>query len=168
MAAWHPEVRGAADCRPNVRVRTARDAAAPNGRLIPLLTHTSLRRQFLYARRCGHRRWYGRGWLGVGEGFSVNIAKLRSGSQQVADLQNRCELIAQDAAATLARMAGSAGNAALASALAGAFGQGTRTFSVMAAAYGHVSASLGASAVNYGNTDRAIAAKAGSIFEGLR
>jgi hypothetical protein len=104
----------------------------------------------------------------VGHGFSVSAAKLHSGSQQVSDLQTRCELIAQDAVNTLASLAGSAGQADLASALNGAAGQGTRTFFAVAAAYGHVSTSLGASAANYGNTERAIAAKAGSIFEGLR
>lgn len=104
----------------------------------------------------------------MGQGFSVNAAKLRSGSQQVTDLQNRSELIAQDVADTLAGLAGSAGNAGLASALAAAAGQGTRTFLAIAAAYGHVSGSLSSSAENYGTAERAIAAQAGSIFEGLR
>jgi hypothetical protein len=104
----------------------------------------------------------------VGQGFSVNAAKLRSGSDQISDLQNRCELIAQDAAGTLASLAGSAGSTVLASALAEAAGQGARTFSVIAAAYGHVSSSLGSSAANYGTAERAITTKAGSIFEGLR
>lgn len=104
----------------------------------------------------------------MGQGFSVNAAKLRTGSEQVSDLQNRCELIAQDAAGTLASLAGSAGDTALASALGEAAGQGARTFSVMVAAYGHVSSSLGWSAANYGATERTIAAKARSIFEGLR
>ncbi len=108
------------------------------------------------------------GLVGVGHGFSVNAAKLHAGSEQVSDLQNRCELIAQDVADTLASLAGSAGNTALASALAGATGQGARTFSAIAAAYGHVSSSLGSSAANYGSAERATATKAGSIFEGLR
>jgi len=108
------------------------------------------------------------GLVGVGQGFSVNAAKLRTGSEQVSDLQNRCELIAQDAVDTLASLAGSAGSADLASALAGAAEQGTRTFSVIAAAYSHVSSSLGSSAANYGTAERAITTKAGSIFEGLR
>ena len=104
----------------------------------------------------------------MGQGFSVNAAKLRSGSEQVSDLQNRCELIAQDAVATLASLGGAAGNADLASALDASAEQGSRTFSAMAAAYGHVSTSLGESAANYGNAEHAITAKAGSIFEGLR
>lgn len=107
------------------------------------------------------------GLVGVGQGFSVNAAKLRTGSEQVSGLQNRCELIAQDAADTLTSLAGSAGSTALATALAEAAGQGTRTFSVIVAAYGHVSSSLGSSAANYGTAERAIATKAGSIFEGL-
>jgi hypothetical protein len=108
------------------------------------------------------------GWLGVGEGFSVNAAKLRAGSEDVDGLQGRCELIAGDAADTLAGLAGSAGHAGLAAALTGAAGQGSRTFFAMGAAYGHVSASLTASAANYSGTDRAIAAKAGGIFKDLR
>jgi hypothetical protein len=108
------------------------------------------------------------GLVVVGQGFSVNAATLRSGSQQVTDLQNRCVLIAQDAVDTIASLAGSAGSADLASALAGAAEQGTRTFSAIAAVYGHVSSSLSSSAANYGDTERAIATKAGSIFEGLR
>jgi hypothetical protein len=108
------------------------------------------------------------GLVGVGQGFSVNAAKLRTGSEQVSDLQNRCELIAQDAVDTLASLAASAGNADLASALNASAWQGTSTFSAMAAVYGHVSSSLAASAANYGNAEHAIATKAGSIFEGLR
>ncbi len=104
----------------------------------------------------------------MGQGFSVDAAKLHSGSQQVTDLQNRCELIAQDAVNTLASLAASAGNADLASALYASARQGTSTFSGMAAAYGHVSSSLAASSANYGNAERTITAKAGSIFEGLR
>jgi hypothetical protein len=104
----------------------------------------------------------------VGQGFSVNAAKLHSGSQQVTDLQNRCELIAQDAVDTLASLAASAGDADLASALNTSAGQGARTFSAVAAAYEHVSSSLAISAANYGNAERAITTKAGSIFEGLR
>jgi hypothetical protein len=109
-----------------------------------------------------------KGLVAVGEGFSVNPAKLRAGSQQVAGLQNRCELIAGDTGDTLTGMAGSAGHAGLASALSGAAGQGAKAFSVMLAAYGHVGGSLAASAANYSSTERSIAAKAGSIFEGLR
>jgi hypothetical protein len=109
-----------------------------------------------------------KGLVGVGQGFSVNAAKLHSGSQQVTDLQNRCELIAQDAVGTLTSLAASAGNAGLASALDVSASQGTSTFSAMAAVYGHVSSSLAASASNYGNIERGITAKAGSIFEGLR
>lgn len=104
----------------------------------------------------------------MGQGFSVNAAKLRAGSEDINGLQSRSELIAGDAANTLAGLAGSAGHAGLASALTGAAGQGARTFFAMGAAYGHVSASLTASAANYSGTDRAAAAKAGAIFRGLR
>jgi len=104
----------------------------------------------------------------VGQGFSVNAAKLRAGSEDVNGLQSRCDLIAGDAADTLAGLLGSAGHAGLASALNGAAGQGAKTFFAMGAAYGHVSASLTGSAANYSGTDRAIAAKAGGLFKDLR
>ncbi len=109
-----------------------------------------------------------KGLVGVGQGFSVNAAKLRVGSQEISNLQGRCEVIAGDAADTLTGMAGSAGHPILASALTGAAGQGVRAFLAMGAAYEHVSSSLTASAENYTSTDQAIAAQAGLIFRGLR
>jgi hypothetical protein len=42
----------------------------------------------------------------VGQGFSVNAAKLQAGSQEISNLQGRCEVIAGDAADTLSVMAG--------------------------------------------------------------
>ena len=58
-----------------------------------------------------------KGLVRVGQGFSVNAAKLQEGSEQVSGLQGRCEVIAGDAADTLTGMAGSAGHRGLASAL---------------------------------------------------
>jgi hypothetical protein len=104
----------------------------------------------------------------LGQGYSVNAAKLRAGSEDVNGLQGRCELIGGDAADTLSGLAGSAGHPGLAAALSGAAGQGFKTFFAMRAAYGHVSASLAASAANYAGADRATAAKAGWIFKDLR
>jgi hypothetical protein len=104
----------------------------------------------------------------VGQGFSVNAAKLHEGSQEVGNLQGRCEVIARDATDALAGMAGSAGHPALASALSGAAGQGSKAFWAMGAAYGHVSSSLSASAANYAKTDEGIVGQVGSIFRGLR
>ena len=104
----------------------------------------------------------------MGQGFSVNAAKLQEGSQEVGNLQGRCEVIAGDAVDALAGMAGSAGHPALASALTGAAGQGAKAFWAMGAAYGHVSSSLSASAANYTKTDEGIAGQAGLIFRGLR
>jgi hypothetical protein len=104
----------------------------------------------------------------VGQGFSVSAARLQAGSQEVSNLQSRCDVIAGDAVDTLAGMAASAGHPALASALSGAAGQGVRAFFTMGAAYGHVSSSLAASAANYTSADQAIAARAGLIFGGLR
>jgi hypothetical protein len=104
----------------------------------------------------------------VGQGFSVNAAKLRSGSQQVSELQHRCELIAQDAVDALAGMASLAGHQVLASALTGAAGQGLVTFWAVGTAYQHVSNGLSVSAETYSNTERAITAKAGTIFRDLR
>ena len=104
----------------------------------------------------------------MGQGFSVNAAKLQTGSGQVSGLQDRCEIISGDAADSLTAMAGSAGHAGLASALSGAAGQGVRAFWAMGAAYSHVSSSLSASAANYSKADQAIAGQAGLIFRGLR
>jgi len=108
------------------------------------------------------------GLVGMGQGFSVNAAKLRTGSEQVSDLQSRCELIADDAIDALAGMASLAGHPVLASALTGAAGQGSVTFWAVGAAYQHVSNGLSASAETYSNTERAIAARAGMIFRDLR
>jgi hypothetical protein len=108
------------------------------------------------------------GLVGVGQGFSVNAAKLRTGSEQVSDLQNRCEAIGGDAVDALAEMASLAGHPVLASALIGAAGQGVVTFWAVGAAYQHVTSGLDASAETYSNAERAIVAKAGAIFQGLR
>lgn len=123
---------------------------------------------FPYDRRSGPRALVWKGLVGVGHGFSVNAAKLQAGSQEVSNLQGRCEVIAGDAVDTLARMAGSTGHPALASALTGAAGQGARVFYAAGAAYGHVSSSLAASAANYISADQAITARAGLIFRGGR
>jgi hypothetical protein len=109
-----------------------------------------------------------KGLVGVGEGFSVNAAKLQAGSHEVSDLQSRGQLIAEDAVDTLTSLAGSAGHAELAAALTGAAGQGLKTFIAMGAGFGHVGASLAASAANYSGTEHAIATKAGSIFGWLK
>lgn len=113
----------------------------------------------------------GAGWkglVGVGQGFSVNAAKLQAGSGQVSGLQDRCEVIAGDAADALTGMVGSAGHASLAAALVGAAEQGAKTFLAVGAAYGHVSSSLSASARNYTKADQGIAGQAGLIFRDLR
>jgi hypothetical protein len=109
-----------------------------------------------------------KGLVDVGQGFSVDVPKLRAGSQEVSNLQGRCEVIAGDAVDSLAGMAGSAGHPALTSALTGAADQGFRTFLAMGAAYGHVSSSLAVSAANYASADQAIASRASLIFWGLR
>ncbi len=71
----------------------------------------------------------------MGQGFSVNLSKLRAGSQDMTGLQGRCENIAGDAVDALAGMAGSAGHAGLASALTSATGQGFRAFVEMGVVY---------------------------------
>jgi hypothetical protein len=108
------------------------------------------------------------GLVRVGQGFSVNAAKLRTGSEQVSDLEGRCEIIAGEAVDALAGMASLAGHPALASALTGAAGQGLVTFWAVGSAYHHVSNGLNISAETYSSTERAIAAKAGTIFRDLR
>ena len=104
----------------------------------------------------------------MGQGFSVNAAKLQVGSQEVGNLRARCEVVAGDAVDALAGMAGSAGHVGLASALSEAAGQGAKAFLAMGAAYGHVRSGLSASATNYAETDQHIAGQAGLIFRGLR
>lgn len=104
----------------------------------------------------------------MGQGFSVNAPKLQEGSQEVDNLQGRCEVIAGDAVDALAGMAGSAGHPALASALTGAAEQGLVTFWAVGTAYQHVSKGLSASAETYSNADRAIAVRAETIFRDLR
>jgi hypothetical protein len=96
----------------------------------------------------------------VSQGFSVRPGELRAGSLDVADLQGRCQVLAEYVVATLSAMAGSAGHPGLASALTGAAGRGNRAFAGMLAAYGHASDGLAASAQNYSSTDQAIAGQA--------
>jgi hypothetical protein len=113
----------------------------------------------------------GAGWkglVGVGQGFSVNAAKLQAGSGQISGLQDRCEVIAGDVGDALTSMTDLAGYASLASALAGAAGQGAKSFWAMGAAYGHVSSSLSVSATNYSKADQGVAGQAGLILRGLR
>jgi hypothetical protein len=99
----------------------------------------------------------------VGEGFSVKPRGLEAGSQVVADLQSRCQLIAEHVVRTLAAMAGSAGHAGLVSALTAAAAKGDRAYTGMWAAYGHTSHGLAGSARAYATSDQAVAAKAGAI-----
>jgi hypothetical protein len=101
----------------------------------------------------------------VGQGLSVDAGKLAKGSQDVAGLQERCDVIARGAVTALEGMAGSAGHAGLASALARAAGHGARTFEQMGAAYRHVSDSLAASAANYTATEQALAARTRTILQ---
>jgi hypothetical protein len=100
----------------------------------------------------------------VGQGFSVNAARLQAGSQEVDALLGRCGAIAGDAVDALSGMAGSAGHPGLASALTGAVAHGTRTFQAMGVVYRHVSTSLVTSAEAYASAERAIADRAGAIL----
>lgn len=104
----------------------------------------------------------------MGQGFSVDAAKLRAGNEEISNLHGRCGVVADDAVDALAGMAGSAGHPALASALTGATGQGLVTFWAVGSAYQHVSDGLAASAETYSSTERAIAANAGTLFRELR
>lgn len=104
----------------------------------------------------------------MGQGFSVSVAKLRAGSQDVGALLDRCLIIAGDAVDALAGMAGSVDHAGLASALGGAAGQGARMFWAMGATYQHVGSGLAASAETYADTEHGIAGLFGAIFGRLR
>jgi hypothetical protein len=104
----------------------------------------------------------------VGQGFSVRPGQLLAGSQNVAALQGRCQLIADYVVETLTAMAGSAGHAGLASALTGAAGRGDRAFTGMCAAYGHASNGLAASGQNYAGADQAAAGAVDGVWPFLR
>jgi hypothetical protein len=103
----------------------------------------------------------------VGQGFSVNTARLQAASQEVGGLLGRCGEVGADAVAALAGMAGSAGHPGLASALTGAAGQGASTFQAMGVVYQHVSASLVNTAAAYASTEQAIATRAGAVLRGI-
>jgi hypothetical protein len=97
------------------------------------------------------------GWL------TVKPDSLAAGSQDVTDLQGRCLAIAEDAVASMAAMADSAGHPDLASALTGAAHQGSGMFAGMWSAYGHASTSLWNSAATYAGADDAVARAARGI-----
>jgi hypothetical protein len=99
----------------------------------------------------------------VGERFSVKPSGLEAGSQVMADLQLRCQLIAEHVTAALAAMAGSAGDAGLSSALTAAAAEGNRAYTDMRAAFGHTSKGLAGSAEAFARSDQAVAAKSGAI-----
>jgi len=103
----------------------------------------------------------------VGSGFTVRTGALVSGSQDIAGLQGRCLAIAEDAVASLAAMAGSAGHPGLASALSGAAERGNGAFAGMWAAYGHASQSLAATAANYDGAEQANTAGSGELLRFL-
>lgn len=106
----------------------------------------------------------------MGQGFSVRTGELRAGSQDMADLAGRCQVIAEYVVTTLTAMAGSADHPGLASALTETAGRGNRAFIGMQEAFGHASNALAASAQNYDVTDQAVAGEAqrvGWLLRGL-
>jgi len=64
----------------------------------------------------------------MARGLSFAADKLKSASQDVAELQQYCLAMAEDAVAALAGMAGCAGHPGLSSALRGAAGRGNESF----------------------------------------
>jgi hypothetical protein len=99
----------------------------------------------------------------MSQGFTVKTSGLDTGSQDMAGLQERCQLIAEYAMATLTAMAGSAGHAGLASALNGASGKSRRWYTGAWAAYGHASQSLSASSKTYSGADQGVANQVSSV-----
>lgn len=93
----------------------------------------------------------------MGQGFSVNVGRLAAGSQDVTDLERRCQVVTGDAVGALVSMAGSTGHPGLDSALTVAVDQGAKAFFSMAAVYQHVSVGLTASAGTYTATEQIIA-----------
>ena len=106
----------------------------------------------------------GAGWkglVGVGQGFSVNAAKLQEAADRSATYRAAVRSSPGTRRTRSTGMAGSAGHAAWPRRSYGAAGQGAKTFWAVGAAYGHVSSSLSASATNYTKAERAIAGKPG-------
>jgi uncharacterized protein YukE len=103
----------------------------------------------------------------MSQGFTVTPFVLQVGSQDVADLQDTCQAIADNVAGTLTAMAGSASHQGLCAALTRAAGQGNRAFTTMWAAYGHTSQGLAASAQNYLDADQRVIGDLG-LFLGDR
>jgi hypothetical protein len=95
--------------------------------------------------------------------LTVNPDGLAAGSQDMTELQGQCLAIAEDAVASMAAMAGSAGHPDLASALSGAADRGSGMFAGMWSAYGHASTSLSASATTYASADDAVARAARGV-----
>ena len=104
----------------------------------------------------------------MGQGFSVNAAKLADGSQDITGLLDRCEAIAADAVQAIAAMGGTAGHGGLASALSGAADQGTKTFLDLGAAYRHVAGGLTAAAGTYTQTEQDLVTRSEDILRGRR
>jgi hypothetical protein len=106
--------------------------------------------------------------IGMSQGFTVRSSGLQAGSQEVADLQARCQVIAQSVVMTRKAMAGSAGHAGLATAFNDAAGKGDRAYTGAWAAYGHTSQGLAASAKNYSSTEKANLNQISTVWGGLR
>jgi hypothetical protein len=104
----------------------------------------------------------------MSQGFSVRPSGLQAGSQEVADLQSRCQVIAQSVVMTLKAMASSAGHVGLATAFDDAAGKGDRAYTGAWAAYGHTSQGLSASAKNYSGTEQANVKQISTMWSGLR
>lgn len=90
----------------------------------------------------------------MGQGFSVSPTELHAGSHHVAEIREIWREVAGNAVEALASMAGSVGDADLASALTAAAGRGNTAFTGLLAAYDHVSSSLASNAANYTHSDQ--------------
>jgi hypothetical protein len=103
----------------------------------------------------------------VGQGFSVNAARLAAGSQDITGLLDRCEAIAADAMQAMTAMVGVAGHAGLTSALGGAAERGAQTFLDLGAAYRHVATGLATSADAYAQTEQDLVRRSEQIARGF-
>jgi uncharacterized protein YukE len=100
----------------------------------------------------------------MGRGFTVTPFVLGTGSQDIADLQQTCQTIAQDAEEALTGMASAAGHAGLRAALNGAVtSRCNPAYSAMWAALGHTSQGLASSAEAYMAAEQKVTGQASAV-----
>jgi hypothetical protein len=98
--------------------------------------------------------------------LKVTPSELQGGSEDVADLQIRCQVLAEYIVSTLNGMAGSAGHASLVSALNDAAAKGSRGYSGAWAAYRKAGVGLAGSAQAYSAAEQTIISQISKVTPG--